>query len=140
MTVSTRMGSTILTAVTTRTPPRTARGIRETTGAANRMTATMTSEWVIAATLVRAPARTFTAVLAIAPVAGMPPKNPVAMLANPCPIISRVSDVLVEPVMASATRAESRLSIAARMATARAGPNRWRTAVGLRSGMLGNGR
>jgi len=38
---------------------------------------------------------------------------------QPCPIISRVSDVLVEPVMASATRAESRLSMAARMATAR---------------------
>jgi hypothetical protein len=70
----------------------------------------------------------------------MPPKKPVATLANPCPIISRVSDVLVEPVMASATRAESRLSMAARMATARAGPSRWRTVVGLRSGMLGAGR
>ena len=47
------------------------------------MTVMMTSEWVMAATLVRAPARTFTAVRAIAPVAGMPPKSPVATLASP---------------------------------------------------------
>ncbi len=111
--------------------------MRETTGAASKMTATMTSAWVIAATLVRAPARTFTVVRAMAPVAGMPPNMPDAMLARPWPIISRASDVLVDPVMASATLADRRLSMAARMATATAGPKRRRTTVGLSVGTAG---
>ena len=139
-TVNTRRRSTIFAAVTTRTAPRTASGILVTAGAASRMTATITSEWVIADTLVRAPERTLTAVRAMAPVAGMPPNSPVATFARPWPTISRRSDVRVSPVMASATLAESRLSIAARMATASAGPTRWRTTVGLRSGRRGAGR
>ncbi len=40
---------------------------------------------MIDATRVLAPERTFTAVRAIAPVAGMPPKNPAAREASPCP-------------------------------------------------------
>ena len=36
-----------------------------------------------------APDRTLTAVRAMAPVAGMPPKNPAATEASPCPVSSR---------------------------------------------------
>ena len=45
---------------------------------------------MIAAIRVRAPDRTLTAVRAIAPVAGIPPKNPEATEARPCPTSSRL--------------------------------------------------
>ena len=76
----------------------------------------------MAARRVLPPERTFTAVLAIAPVAGIPPNRPEAIDARPCPNSSR--SPLKDPVseMDAATRAESRDSIAASAATVRAGP------------------
>jgi len=57
-----------------------------------------------AATRVRAPARTFTAVRAIAPVAGIPPNNGAAMLASPCPTSSPTGVARPQSSRTSATR------------------------------------
>ena len=115
--------SIMRTAVTMSTPARAASGITATTAPASRTISRMRIEWTMAATRVRAPARTLTAVRAIAPVAGMPPKMPLATLARPWPNSSRSGFSRDVPVMPSATRADSRLSIAARAATARAAEN-----------------
>ena len=80
---------TIRTAVTMSTPDRAASGMPDTTVAASETTASSTSECVIAASRVRPPERTLTAVRAIAPVAGMPPKSPEARDASPWPTSSR---------------------------------------------------
>ena len=54
----------------------------------------------------------FVAVLAMAPVAGIPPKIGEAMFATPCAINSMFESCL-EPIIPSATTAESKDSIAA---------------------------
>ena len=114
--------STIRTAVSMSTPASAASGIRATSDPPTSTTSTRTSEWTMAETRVRAPARTLTAVRAIAPVAGMPPKSGDARLARPCPNSSRSGSCRPVSDIPSATFAESRLSIAASRATANAAP------------------
>jgi hypothetical protein len=77
-----------------------------------------TTAWINAAVLERAPARTFTAVRAIAAVAGMPPTSGAAKFASPCPNSSRSGSWVSLTLIASATVADSRLSKAASAATA----------------------
>jgi len=60
------------------------------------------------------------AVLAIAPVAGIPPNNGVTIFAVPCAINS-IFDRCLPPIIPSATTAERRDSIAARSAIVVAG-------------------
>jgi hypothetical protein len=60
-----------------------ASGIKATMGAARSATVRSTSEWMMAATGVRAPLRIFAAVRAIAPVAAMPPTSGEKILAIP---------------------------------------------------------
>ena len=80
---------TMRTAVTMRTPDSAASGIAPTGPAATSTIASSTRAWTTTDTRVRPPARTFTAVRAIAPVAGIPPKKPEPMDARPCPTSSR---------------------------------------------------
>ena len=75
---------------------------------------------VIPAIGVRPPFLTFAAVLAMAPVAGIPPKRPEKMFPRPCPINSAL-DLCVSPIIPSDTTAESRDSIPARIAMVNAG-------------------
>ena len=77
--------------------------------------------WVIAARRVRPPERTFTAVRAMAPVAGMPPNRGAMTLASPWPNSSRLGLCGAASLMPSATLAERRLSSPASSATANAG-------------------
>jgi hypothetical protein len=123
-TALTLWGSTIFTAVTIRTPASAARGIFATSVPATSTTRTSTKACTIAETRVRAPARTFTAVRAMAPVAGIPPKSGDARLASPCPKSSRSGSWRTASDMPSATFADRRLSIAASAATANAAPKR----------------
>ena len=76
---------TMRTAVTISTPDSAARGMWATGPATTRTTASSTAACATAATRVRAPERTLTAVRAIAPVAGMPPNRPAASEARPWP-------------------------------------------------------
>ena len=75
--------------VTISTPANADNGIRATGPVARYTTASNSSECTMADTRVRAPERTLTAVRAIAPVAGMPPKSPDATDARPWPTSSR---------------------------------------------------
>src|SRR5699024_7641870 len=79
---------TILTAVTKRTPPRAASGIRPTGAAATRTMSSSTRAWTMEARRVRPPARMLTEVRAMAPVAGMPPKSEDPIDAMPWPTSS----------------------------------------------------
>ena len=74
------------------------------------------------ATGVFPPLRILVMVRAIAPVAGMPPKSGVIILAIPCPI-SSVLERCLPPVAPSATIALSKDSIAPSMAMVKAGAN-----------------
>ena len=108
------------------------------------MMASSTTACTIAASRVLAPERTFTAVRAIAPVAGIPPKNPAAIEASPWPVSSRSGLYGPDgrpsgPTMPAATRAESRDSIAASVAMETAGMSRPPTAAGSIKGMEGAG-
>ena len=69
-----------------------------------------------------APERMFVAVRAIAPVTGMPPNKGTARFATPC-ASSSASGLCRSPLMLSATTAESRLSMAASIATVSAEGN-----------------
>ena len=131
----------IRTAVITSTPPSAAIGMRATTGEANIITPSSTSPWKTTASRVRPPVRAFTAVRAMAPVAGSPPNSPDATLASPCPTSSRSGFVLdTSGTMPSATRADSSDSSAASAATAMAGAKSpWIVRMS-RLGMLGAGR
>ena len=131
--------STIRIAVSMSTPASAASGIRATSEPPARTTRTRTSEWTIAETRVRAPARTFTAVRAIAPVAGMPPKRGEARFASPCPNSSRSGSWRAVSDIPSATFADSRLSMAASAATAIAAPKRSCTWPGEMPGNAGIG-
>ena len=70
---------------------------------------------IIPAILVLAPFLMFVAVLAIAPVAGIPPKNGTTIFPIPCEMSSLLELCLV-PVIPSATTAESNDSIAPNIA------------------------
>ena len=67
---------------------RAANGICRANGAATNSITSKVSEWIIPATGVCAPQRTFAAVRAITPVVGIPPKIPTVMFAMPCAINS----------------------------------------------------
>ena len=112
--------STILTVVANSTPASAASGIFETIGAAAKTAISSTIECEAAARRELAPARTFTAVRAMAAVAGMPPKIGAARLASPWPNSSRSGSCCSLTLMPSATVAQSRLSKAASAATASA--------------------
>ena len=113
--------SIIRTAVAMSTPARAASGIQATTSVRASTTTSSTSECTTAASRERAPERTLTAVRAIAAVAGMPPSSGEARFASPWPKSSRSGSCREDTLIASATVAESRLSSAARAATATAG-------------------
>jgi hypothetical protein len=138
-TVATFPTSTMRTAVTMSTPARAASGISATSPDPTNTTAISTSEWTIEATRVWAPALTFTAVRAIAPVAGTPPNSGTIMLARPWPISSRLGSCRPTPAIPSATLADSRLSSAARAATASTAPNRSETTPASNAGNEGVG-
>ncbi|MND00965.1 hypothetical protein D3C83_197650 [compost metagenome] len=70
-------------ATTMRIAARVAMGISDAHRAATRVMSSSVTAWIIPATGVRPPLRTFVAVRAIAPVAGMPPKKGVIRLAVP---------------------------------------------------------
>ena len=78
------------------------------------------SECTIPAIGVRPPFFTFAAVLAIAPVAGIPPKRPEAIFPTPCPINSAF-DLCLLPIIPSETTQESNDSIDAKIAMVNAG-------------------
>ena len=88
-------------------------------GAATTTITKSVSAWTIPATGDVAPRRMLVAVRAIAPVAGMPPKSGTTRLARPW-ATSSTSGLCRSPHMLSATTAESRLSIAASIATVNA--------------------
>src|SRR3954466_9613474 len=75
-----------------------------------------TIAWTMPAKGVRPPVRMFVAVRAMAPVAGMPPKIGDTTFATPC-ATSSMFDLCREPIMPSATTADSSDSIAASNAT-----------------------
>ncbi len=133
-------GPTMRTAVTMSTPARAARGMPETRLLAAYTTMTRTRECTIAESRERPPLRTFTAVRAIAPVAGMPPKKPAAMDASPWPTSSRSASTGPVGASEAATRADSSDSIAASAATATAGPSSTSGSTPLRSGSPGAGK
>ena len=108
-------------AVAISTPARAASGMSATHRAAASTTASRTSAWVSAASREVAPARTLTAVRAIAAVAGIPPNSGEPRLARPCPTSSRSESWRCPTLIPSATVADSRLSNAASAATATAG-------------------
>ncbi len=117
---------------------------------ASTMTATSTvSAWTIAATGDRPPDRKFVAVRAMAPVAGMPPKNGVTTLPTPSAISSASGSCRV-PAIPSAITADSSDSIPPSMATANAPDDRSRSVChdsvsapppgpAARHGSIGNG-
>src|SRR5216683_1377817 len=96
-----------------------ARGTFFTSGAANRTMASSVSAWIIPATGVLAPERTFVAVRAMAPVAGSPPKRGETMLATPWPINSTLG-LCLSLLMRSETTADMSDSMAPSMATGKA--------------------
>src|SRR5699024_6135038 len=81
-----------------------------------------------------------TAVRAIAPVAGIPPKKPAAADARPWPTSSRSASKGPVREIEAATRAESKDSIAASAATATAGPASALIISRFNSGTVGAGR
>ena len=79
--------------------------------------------WTIPAIGVLPPFLIFAAVLAIAPVAGIPPNNEDAIFAIPCPINS-VFELCFLSIIPSATTADNKDSIAPKNAIVTAGINR----------------
>ncbi|MNS58896.1 hypothetical protein D3C72_918330 [compost metagenome] len=115
-------------------PASTARGICAANGASATSTRAIVTPWTTPEARVLAPARMLTAVRAIAPVAGMPPKNGTARLARPWPMSSRLGSWGLAPERRSATVAESSDSIAPSAASAIAG----RTSSPRRAGSKGS--
>ncbi len=106
------------------TPARPASGIIPTGPDSTSTNSSSTTACTIDASLVRPPDRTFTAVRAMAPVAGIPPNRPEPMDAMPCPTNSRSGSYGPVSARDEATRAESSDSMAANAAIVRAGPSR----------------
>ena len=129
--------STIRTAVAMSTPASAASGIHPTTGREGQhhdAAARASARPRPAGTAPRS--GTFTAVRAIAAVAGMPPSSGDARLARPCPNSSRSGSWRVDTLIASATVADSRLSSAARAATATAGATSTRSSLHVTDGTV----
>ena len=116
--------SLMLYATTIRIPARHDMGMSLTHWPKKSMISSNVTEWVMPARGVLPPFLTLVAVLAMAPVAGMPPKMGVRMFAIPC-AISSVLDRCLPPIMPSATTAESSDSIPPSRAMARAGEKYW---------------
>ena len=76
--------SFILQAVTIRTPERAARGISAISGDNRNIESRSPTEWMMETILVTPPLLMATLVLAIAAVAGIPPKNGMIALPIPC--------------------------------------------------------
>ena len=112
--------SAIFAATTRRTAASVVIGIRAASGISTRRMIVSVIQCAIPAIGVRPPLRTLAAVLAIAPVAGIPPKKPEKIFPRPCPISSAL-DLWVSPIIPSDTTADSRDSIAARTAMVNAG-------------------
>ncbi len=106
--------------------------------ATSRMTRTV-NEWMMPATGVFPPCRTFVAVRAITPVQGIPPKIPMAILAMPCPINSWLESCR-SSIMPSDTTAESNDSIAPSTAMVMAAGTSERHASKDRLGQCGVGK
>ena len=100
-------------------------GIIPTNVPKNSSTSSNTTACTIPATGVRPPLLMFVIVRAIAPVAGIPPKNGTTTFATPC-AISSVFELCLSPITPSATIALSKLSIAPNIAIVNAaGNNFW---------------
>ena len=112
--------SAMFAATTRSTAARVVIGIKAASGINTRRMIVRVMQCVIPAIGVRPPLRTLAAVLAIAPVAGIPPNRPEKIFPSPCPISSAL-DLWVSPIIPSATTAERRDSIAARTAMVNAG-------------------
>ena len=97
-----------------------ANGIWDANGANSNSVSSTNKPWMTPDILETAPDLILVAVRAIAPVAGIPPKNGVTIFAIPCPISSLLLLCFV-PDMASATTAESNDSIPPNTAIAKAG-------------------
>ena len=105
---------------TTSTPARQAIGMYCASGMKTRKISSRTAAWTMPATGVRPPLLIFVIVLAIAPVAGIPPKSGEQRFAMPCPMSSWFESWR-RPVTPSATVAESNDSMAPSTAMVRAG-------------------
>ena len=110
----------ILKLTTIRIAESVAIGISFARGIATIIITKRTIAWTIPATGVLPPFLILVAVLAIAPVAGSPPKSADAIFAIPCAISSWLESCL-SPVIPSATTAERSDSIPAKMAIVTAG-------------------
>ena len=98
-----------------------ANGIILASGMNNSMISRRTTAWIMPETGVDPPFLIFATVLAIAPVAGIPPNKPEAILATPC-ATSSILERCLEPIIPSATTAESKDSMEPRIAIVKAGP------------------
>ena len=94
-------------------------GIKLARGIKNSSTSSSTTECTIPAMGVLPPLLMFAAVRAIAPVAGIPPKNTEAMLPRPCATSSALG-LWRESIIVSATTQERSDSMAAKMAMVKA--------------------
>ena len=112
--------SAIFAATTKRTAANVVIGIRAARGIKTRRMMVSVIQCTIPAIGVRPPLRTLAAVLAIAPVAGIPPNNPEKIFPSPWPISSAL-DLCVSPIIPSETTAESKDSIPAKIAIVKAG-------------------
>ena len=108
---------------TTKTPAKQAIGINLARGIKKRKMSNNTTAWMIPAIGVLPPLFMLVMVRAMAPVAGIPPKRGEAMLAKPCATNS-VLESWWSAITPSATVAESKLSMAPRMAMVMAGETR----------------
>src|SRR5690606_31611171 len=107
-------------ATTTKTPARQAKGINLATGPNTNMISSSTMACTIPATGVRPPFLILVAVLAMAPVAGIPPSNPENTFAAPWATNS-ILERWRPPIMPSATTADNNDSILPNKAMAIAG-------------------
>ena len=112
--------SAIFAATTSRTAASVVIGMSAARGMSTSSIIVSVTQCVIPAIGVRPPFRTFAAVLAIAPVAGIPPNSPEKIFPSPWPI-SSAFDLCVSPIIPSETTAESSDSIAASTAMVNAG-------------------
>ena len=129
----------MLYATTIRTPARQAIGINLARGIRKSSIRRRTTAWTIPATGVRPPLLILVIVLAMAPVAGIPPKIGVTILAMPR-AMSSVLELCLALIIPSATVAESRDSMAPRAAMVMAIGKRFFTASQSRAGISAFGR
>ena len=129
----------MLYATTIRTPARQAIGINLARGIRKSSIRRRTTAWTIPATGVRPPLLILVIVLAMAPVAGIPPKIGVTILAMPR-AMSSVLELCLALIIPSATVAESRDSMAPSAAMVMAIGKRFFTASQSRAGISAFGR